>query len=205
MVVLITKTDFQFTHAGDLVEYMQQDKDRSVPVRDRTGRELSKDEIGSFVEESKEYGMERQFIISPDPAAEYQPKEVGRQTRKVMSAWRSERPTANYVYAVHGHQEIPHAHVAVTGRKPDLEMTKDDLTSFRELAREKFREPHRLRHRDRTSTKHRTAERAAEKTAAREARLEAELDPDPDPTLERDFDPSSDADPAPDLDPGGGR
>jgi len=154
---MIAKTDFQYDSARTLVEYIKEDKEQPVPVKDHTGKELDQAELKTFVEASKHYGVERHMIIAPDPDAEFDPSEVDRKTRQVMDEWRSDRLGARYVYAVHGHDDQPHAHVAVTGREQALHMDKQDVVEFRETAREAFAERDRLEQRTK-----RTADRAAE-------------------------------------------
>lgn len=141
---MIAKTDFQASGAADLVQYIKRDDKRQVPVKNHTGRELDQEQLQQFIDVSEEYGMERHFIIAPDPEAGFDPDEVDRNVRTVMNDWRGDRRGTQYVYAVHGHDQRPHAHVAVTGRKDALRMNKQDIVAFRERAREAFDERERL-------------------------------------------------------------
>lgn len=164
---MIVKTDFQRGGAADLVEYIKydrkQDKQR-VPVRDHAGRDLEDADLKRFVEQSETKGMERHFIISPDPDAQMSAKELDRGTRRLLSDWRSARPSASYVYAIHSGGEKPHVHAAVTGQERDLWMDRDDVVEFREQARDAYREAERL------------------PTREREQGQERETVPEPEPT-----------------------
>lgn len=166
---VIVKTDFERGGAGDLVDYIKYDRKqdkRRVPVRDHTGRDLDSEELDRFVERSAETGMERHFIISPDPEAEMPATELDRGTRRLMSDWRSSRPSVSYVYAIHDGGEKPHVHVAATGQERDLWMDRDDVTDIRHKARDAFREGERL------PTKAQTQERDQDATRDLERALE---------------------------------
>jgi len=93
--LLIAKTDFQYDSARKLVEYIKEDKEQPVLVKDHTGKELDQAELETFVEASEHYGVERHMIIAPDPDAEFDPSEVDRlpalkQLPAVTAAGRSE-------------------------------------------------------------------------------------------------------------------
>lgn len=152
---MILKTDFRRSGAGNLVQYMRRDNEKAVELRDKAGRALSQEEVEQFVDKSAAYGFQRHIILSPDPAADYSGRELDRHTRATMREWRADRPSANYLYAVHREVENPHAHVAATGKERDLRMDKADITQLRERAREVFRErervPQRERHPERES------------------------------------------------------
>ncbi|WP_435362310.1 hypothetical protein [Haloarchaeobius sp. DFWS5] len=167
MVLLITKTDFQYGGAGDLLRYISRDNDQEVPVKDHTGRELDQNKRSRFVDVSEQYGMERHIIVAPDPKAEYSASEVDRNVRSLMREWREARKRTHYVYAVHDSQETPHAHVAVTGREQQLYMDREDIESFRERAGEVFKEPQRLAQRQVTSAVKRSANRDGKHSARR--------------------------------------
>jgi hypothetical protein len=153
---MIAKTDYQRNGAGDLVRYIERDteSDNDVALKGPHGQKLSKVERDRFIERSEDHGMERHFIIAPDPDATYDATEMDRRTRELMNDW-TEDSTADYVYAVHDKGEKPHAHVAVTGQERHLRMDREDLAEFREQARSTFQERDRLsveRHRERQST-----------------------------------------------------
>ncbi len=167
---MIVKTDFQRGGAGDLVDYIKYDRKAGkerVPVRDPSGRDLDQSELEQFAEQSKADGMERHFIISPDPDAQLGTKELDRGTRRLLSDWRSGRPSVNYVYAIHDGGEKPHVHAAVTGQERDLRMDRNDMVEFRERARDAFGEVERL------------------PTKGRERAQEREVTAEPDRTPER--------------------
>lgn len=146
---MILKTDYERSGAGDLVEYMKydrkQDRER-VPIKDPTGRSLDEKEIDRFVGRSERHGMERHFIIAPDPEANVSTKDVDRGTRKVMNDWQRERPSIDYVYAVHaGEEGKSHSHAVATGQEHHLEMDTQDITEMRDRARDAIRRPQRAR------------------------------------------------------------
>ncbi|SFS09970.1 hypothetical protein SAMN05216559_3631 [Halomicrobium zhouii] len=149
---MIVKTDFQRGDAGALVDYIKYDRkaeEQRVPVRDPSGRDLSDADLEQFVERSEAKGMERHFIISPDPDATMSSTDLDRGTRRLLSDWRSGRPSASYVYAIHDAGEKPHVHAAVIGQERDLWMGRDDVVELREQARDAFREADRLPTRER--------------------------------------------------------
>lgn len=185
---MIAKTDFKYGGAGDLVKYISRDDDRQVPVKDHAGRKLDQKELEEFVEKSKQYGVERHMIVAPDPDAAYSRDEVDRRIRKTMNEWQGGREGSQYVYAVHESNQIPHAHVAMTGREDALHMDKEDVVEFRETAREAFQERERIPHRKkspeaRASQSSTLTPEKAESEA--EAEIEAEPDPDDDPDPEQ--------------------
>lgn len=168
---VIVKTDFERGGAGDLVDYIKYDRKqdkRRVPVRDHTGRDLDSEDLDRFVEQSAEAGMERHFIISPDPEAEMPATELDRGTRRLMSDWRSSRPSVSYVYAVHDGGEKPHVHVAATGQERDLWMDRDDVVEMRDRARDAFREAERLPTKNRQQVQEREAMPDVDRTPERD-------------------------------------
>lgn len=157
---MIVKTDFQRGGAGDLVDYIKYDRKddkQRVPVRDHSGRDLDDADLKRFVEQSEANGMERHFIISPDPDARMPTKELDRGTRRLLSDWRSGRPSVSYVYAIHDGGEKPHVHAAAIGQERDLWMDRDDVVAFRQQARDAFRESERRPTKDRTQVQEREA------------------------------------------------
>ena len=144
---MIFKTDFRDSGAGDLVDYIQRDRSRdsveSVPVQNRAGRELSEAEVDQFINKSRDLDFQRHMIVSPDPSGQYTPEEVSANTRELLDREFGERPTTNYVYAVHRDTEFPHAHVAVTGQESELRMDREDIDRLRERASEIYNEPER--------------------------------------------------------------
>ncbi|MFB6197659.1 MAG: relaxase/mobilization nuclease domain-containing protein [Halobacteriaceae archaeon] len=199
---MITKTDFQRSDAGSLVEYIERDNDCRVPVKDKTGKRLSEQEMDQFVEQSRRFQAERHLIIAPDPTADYSASEVDRFTRRTMRQWRTHRSSAQYVYAVHQPEGKTHAHVAATGRMEDLRMDKEDLKEFRELARETFRERQRIAQRQKISNAQQRRQQAAlerevqseaeqvvtaEQEAVPEAEQISEAEPEAEPETMPDF------------------
>ncbi len=168
---MIVKTDFQRGGAGDLVDYIKYDgkagKER-VPVRDPSGRDLDDADLERFVERSKENGIERHFIVSPDPDAQLRSKDLDRGTRRLLSDWQSDRPSVSYVYAIHDGGEKPHVHTAVTGQERDLRMDRTDIEEFREQARDAFREAERLPAKERESVQQREQVSEPDRTPERD-------------------------------------
>lgn len=146
---MMVKTDFRSNGAGNLVDYIQRDRSRdavqSVDVRNPTGRQLSDAEVDRFVEKSREFQFQRHLIVSPDPDGQYTPAEVSANTREVMNREFGQRPTTDYVYAVHRDTEFPHAHVAATGRKSELEMDRTEINRLRKRASTVYNEPERTK------------------------------------------------------------
>ncbi|MDQ2074963.1 relaxase, partial [Haloarcula sp. H-GB4] len=54
-------------------------------------------------------------------------------------------PTTDCVYGVHRDTEFPHAHIAATGERAELEMGREDIRQMREQAATAFEEPARTR------------------------------------------------------------
>lgn len=146
---MILKTDFRESGAGNLVDYIQRDRSEdaveTVDIQNQSGRQLSDGEVERFVEKSQEFQFQRHMIVSPDPKGQYTPAEVSANTRETMNHEFGQRPTTEYVYAVHRDTEFPHAHVAVTGRQSELEMDRAEINRLRERASTVYREPDRVK------------------------------------------------------------
>lgn len=147
-------TNYREHGAGDLVQYIGRD---GHTVRDRAGREISEERKQRFIEKSENYGFEREFIISPENGNDLNEREIGREARVTMEDFVQERPTADYVYAVHDDTETRHVHVAMTGNRSDLHMDRDDIENVREKANERMVQ--RERYRRRQQEKRRQQER----------------------------------------------
>lgn len=189
---MILKTDFQRGGAGDLVRYIQRnreaDQERSVALRDRTGRELSDERLSRFVDKSREFGFQRHMILSPNPEAAFSVADVDERTREFMRQEFGHQPTTDFVYGVHGDVSNTHAHVAATGREQALSMDREEITRLRSRARKIFREPERMAQRESVRSPEELAE--ASKDTAREQYHERELslDTDQDESLAADAD-----------------
>ena len=132
--------------AGQLLSYIGRDDHQ---LHNRRGEPLTDTEREQFIERSREYEYERQIIISPEHADELSTEQLSLGTRRSMREFCRDRPSADYVYAVHQDTEHPHTQIAVTGQKSDLWTDQDDLNRLKERAREQFREPQRTRTRER--------------------------------------------------------
>jgi hypothetical protein len=146
---MMLKTDYQEGGAGNLVDYIQRDREQdagaTVDLRNPAGRELSDSEVNRFVDKSREFGFQRHLIVSPDPTGQYSPEEVRANTRDFMNSEFTQQPTTDCVYGVHRDTEFPHAHIAATGERAELEMGREDIRQMREQAATAFEEPARTR------------------------------------------------------------
>ncbi|WP_122088599.1 relaxase/mobilization nuclease domain-containing protein [Halalkalicoccus subterraneus] len=144
-------TIYKTSYADDegteaLTNYLQHDQQT---VRDRTGRPMSKEEIEQF--NDKAAGKRnRHIIISPRDHDDLSDRELDRGTREYMSEMIEDRPTADYVYAVHDDKEHgKDVHIAMTANdKQDLEMYPDDIKRERKHAHETYLEYGRDRTRE---------------------------------------------------------
>jgi len=146
---MMLKTDYREGGAGNLVDYIQRDREQdggaTVDLRNSAGRELSDPEVNRFVDKSQEFGFQRHMIVSPDPTGQYSPEEVRANTREFMNSEFAQQPTTDYVYGVHRDTEFPHAHIAATGERAELEMDREDIRELREQAATAYEEPSRTR------------------------------------------------------------
>lgn len=136
---VFTDTNYREHGAGDLVNYL----DKENGLQNRSGEQMSDEEIETFIEKSEAYGFERQIIISPEQGDQLSDQELSQYTRQVMSEFCTDRQTATYCYAIHRDTEHPHTQVAVTGTKRDLWMDTEDCDWLRERATEQFHDHHR--------------------------------------------------------------
>jgi TfoX/Sxy family transcriptional regulator of competence genes len=146
--------------AGQLTSYIGRDDHQ---LRNRRGEKLTEEERDQFIERSKEYQYERQIIISPEHGDELSRQELSLGARRSMREFSRDRPSAEYVYAVHQDTEHPHAQIAVTGQKSDLWTDQDDLDRLKERAREQFREKQRTQTRERHEQRQQEREQRQER------------------------------------------
>ena len=159
--------------AGQLTSYIGRDEHQ---LRNRRGETLSEQERETFIERSQEYDYERQIIISPERGDELSERELSLGARRSMREFCRDRPSAEYVYAVHQDTEHPHAQIAVTGQKSDLWTDQDDLDRLKERAREQFREQQRTRTRQRHTERQQERERRREQQRERDKRRDRNSD-----------------------------
>lgn len=131
----IVQTTYRDGGATNLLDYMERE---GSPLRDRTGRELSREQREKFVAKSERHNVQRDLIISPANGKELTDRDLDRGTRRTMREFTRDRRTATYAYAVHRDTEHPHVHVAVTGEKRDLYMDREDIAETREVAHEQY-------------------------------------------------------------------
>lgn len=151
--------------AAQLTSYIGRDDHQ---LRNRRGEPLSDTEREQFIERSRQYEYERQIIISPEHADELSTEQLSVGARRSMREFCQDRPSADYVYAVHQDTEHPHAQIAVTGQKSDLWTDQDDLNRLKERAREQFREPQRTRTRERHKQRQQDRQRSHDSERERE-------------------------------------
>lgn len=151
--------------AAQLTSYIGRDDHQ---LRNRRGEELTEEEREQFIERSKEYQYERQIIISPENGDELSRQELSLGARRSMREFSRDRPSAEYVYAVHQDTEHPHAQIAVTGQKSDLWTDQDDLDRLKERAREQFREKQRTQTRQRHEQRQQEREQRQERDHGRD-------------------------------------
>ena len=157
------------------------------PIRDRSGRKMSGDDIQQFVDTSDEYEYEESWIFSPKRGDELSAEEISLAVRKTMHEHLDDRDRATYCFSVHTDDENNHAHVAVTGASADLWTDPDDLDEMREIGAKHTREADRDRHRDRSADRDRDADPDRETERARETRAQdRDRDPDRDREADRD-------------------
>jgi len=173
--------------AGQLVSYLGRENHK---LRNRRGEQLTEKERERFVERSQAYEYERQIIISPERGDELSKEQLSLGARRSMREFVRDRPSAEYVYAVHQDTEHPHAQIAVTGQKSDLWTDQEDLEQLKDRAREQFRERERRRTRDRQ----RDREREQEHERDQEREQHRSWDDDSQDENERGREPGADRD-----------
>lgn len=131
-------TNYREQGAKQLVNYIDKDKG----LENRFGEEMSNDEIKTFIKKSKEYGFEREMIISPENGHKLSDDQFSLYTRQLMSEFCKGRPSATYCLAIHRDTDHPHVHVALTGTKRDLWIDEHDCDQLREHAHEQFYDQH---------------------------------------------------------------
>lgn len=130
------------------------------PIRDRSGREMSNEDIQQFVDKSEKYEYEESWIFSPKNGDELSAAEISLAVRKTMRDHLKDRQRATYCFSIHTDEENDHAHIAVTGASSDLWTDVDDLDRMRELGAEHTYEKERDRERERRKEREEERERA---------------------------------------------
>jgi hypothetical protein len=139
----IMHTNYREQGVRKVVNYI----DKEHGVENRQGQPLSEEQRERFIEKSEEYEFNRLITLSPENGTELSDEELSLSTRRTMSGFVEDRPSADYVYAIHRDTEHDHTMVALTGTREDLYMDREDCTQLREQAQEQFLE--RGRHRGR--------------------------------------------------------
>lgn len=130
---MFASKDYQNGGAGQLVSYISRD---AHELRNRSGEQMTGEEVEEFIDRSEEYEYEEQWVLSPAHGEHLSDEELSLAARKTMSEHVADRPTATYCYAIHRDTENPHVQVAMTGEKRDLWTEQEDLDRVRERARE---------------------------------------------------------------------
>jgi hypothetical protein len=125
---MFVHTSYRESGASALVNYIEQDH----PLRNSAGRELSGHEVRDFIDKSERHEFEREFQLSPDPEAAVSQRALERQTQRFIGEFLTNRRSVRAVYAYHGSTDVPHAHVAMTGKRRDLFVDRDDLARMRQ-------------------------------------------------------------------------
>jgi hypothetical protein len=125
---MFVHTSYRESGASALVNYIEQDH----PLRNSAGRELSEHEVRDFIDKSERHEFEREFQLSPDPEAAVSQRDLERQTQRFIGEFLTNRRSVRAVYAYHGSTDVPHAHVAMTGKRRDLFVDRDDLARTRQ-------------------------------------------------------------------------
>ena len=125
---MFVHTNYRTSGASALVSYIEQDH----PLRNSAGRELSDREVRGFIEKSERHQFEREFQISPDPQVDVSRRDLERHTQRFIDDFLTDRPSVRAVYAYHGSTDIPHAHVAMTGKRHDLFVDREEITQIRQ-------------------------------------------------------------------------
>lgn len=164
--------------AGKLLRYINRSQERGQErergLRNRYGEAMTDDERKEFIERSRDYGHEKQLVLSPANGHELSDAELSRMARRNVSELTADRPSADYCYAIHRDTEHPHVQVALTGTVSDLYVSPDERDRHRERAREQFREREYQHRRAREKKRERERERHREREYDREKDRERE-------------------------------
>ena len=109
-------------------------------LENRHGEKMTGEEQEAFIERSEQHQHEKQLVISPKNANDLSDEELSLATRKNMSEFVEDRPTADYCYSIHRDTDQDHVQVAVTGEKRDLYADLEERQGLRRHAREQFHE-----------------------------------------------------------------
>lgn len=170
MVETQIDTDYGDGGAGNLVRYI--DKERGL--RNRHGGEMTEKEREAFVEKSREHEFRRLITISPGDGDRLSDREINRRTRRTVSSFLQDRPSVDYCFAIHRDTEYHHAQVALTGKKRDLYMDREDIEQVRERACGQFPDLDQERERTREQQRERSLERALDREVDREREQQRE-------------------------------
>jgi hypothetical protein len=160
---VFVNTNYRTSGASALVSYIEQDH----PLRNSAGRELSDQEVRGFIEKSDRHQFEREFQISPDPEADVSQRDLERHTQQFVDEFLADRPSVRAVYAYHGSTDIPHAHVAMTGKRHDLFVDREEITGIRQTLSQRL---------EQTQTQEQRQEQEHEQRQRQGLRVDQELE-----------------------------
>lgn len=160
MTDMYADKEYRRRDANRLLSYLNR---TNRPIRDRSGREMSSDDIQMFIDTSGEYEYEESWIFSPKRGDELSAAEISLAVRKTMREHMEDRQRATYCYSIHTDDNNNHAHIAATGASDDLWTDVGDLDRMRDLGAEYTREQERDRARDRKQERDREREREQER------------------------------------------
>lgn len=137
--VTVTPSDFQRDSCSELLSYME--REDGVTLRDRTGQEMSSDDLQRLVDKSERHQMSRHIVISPENADSLDRDRLNKMAKRTLRDTLGDRQGVDYAYAIHTEDgDRPHAHVAATGRANDpgdpLWLDADDLQGIADRAHE---------------------------------------------------------------------
>lgn len=135
----ITNTDFQYSGAQGLLNYISKDEH---DLENRVGQSMTETEKEAFIAKSDYFDFERHFIISPEDN-DLSDREIAEATRNSVNGYFADASTVDFCYAVHRDSDSLHAHVALTGEKDDLYMNQKHIKEFNERSEELFLEQER--------------------------------------------------------------
>ncbi len=103
------------------------------------GERLSKEELKELKKEiyqDKELTAMRRIVISPKE--DISREDMKDLTREIMKSFEEQTDkNLNYHFAIHTDTEHIHSHVVITGTNRDINFTKEQLQTFREISQEK--------------------------------------------------------------------
>jgi len=162
--------DWEYRDSSTLLSYMNK---TNRPLRDRSGRKMSGEQVEEFIEKSNNKQYSEQWIFSPRNGDELTPTEISIAVRKTMREHLSDGTRATYCFSVHTDEENSHAHIAMTGKESDMMVDAEGYERLREVGARETREVERDRRNGREiEEERRAADRACAAETERARRIE---------------------------------